>query len=448
MDMARIETLLRAGPPLDPGYEPVLAADGAPSGYVTPTQVVRLVRPERRRRASGRQALIAAAVVVILVGAGLLVAPLLLERDVAAPKDLEAPVIPSPIPRSISGVDLEAITVSWANDLGAGVSDAVVVDGRVFLAGSPVHPSTGVIRLGPVSRLYLVAIALQLVDEGRLSLDDPLSKFVPDWPNGAAITVRMLLDGSSGVASFGDPIDDLERLLATDPGRAWNAADALAIARSLPPRFSPGTEMSPADTDDALLAEVIDRTTGEAASAAVRDRLLAPLGLSTTFADGEPVPPAGASQSSGAGTPASGEMVRGHRLASGGGGTIDDLSPDLLAVLGPARGMAGTVSDVAKWSDRLHHPGFLADGGRRLMDLPYELGGFGGISTCPCVDGAARAIVVSGSAGAYSALVAWFPDTGATIAVLVDRVVSPGDLQTLLERIDALVPGQVPQANE
>jgi CubicO group peptidase (beta-lactamase class C family) len=296
--------------------------------------------------------------------------------------------------------------------------------------------ATGLLRVGPVSKLYVAGVVLQLADEGRLSLDDRLSRFIPDWPNGDAITIRMLLSGTSGVASFGEPLEALERRVAADPDRSWTARDALVIARTAPPRFDPGTRVSPTDTDDALLAMVIEDVTGTNASAEIRRRFLDPLGLRETYAAGEAVPPPGSSGSAG-------QMFRGHRIGATPGvlETVDDLDADVLAVLGPARGMAAMVGDVARWSDLLHHrPGLLSDASRALLGLPYERGGAGGAEACPCNGGSTRALVIGGPVAAYSALVAWFPERQATIAILTDRVVAAADMQTLLERLDALVP--------
>jgi CubicO group peptidase (beta-lactamase class C family) len=285
-------------------------------------------------------------------------------------------------------------------------------------------------------------VTLGLVDENRVSLDDPVSRFVPDWPRADEITVRMLVSGSSGIAAFGEPLPDLQARIAADPSRDWSASDALTIARSREPRFDPGTRVSPTDTDDALLAEIIASVTGDTASAEIRRRLLEPLGLDATFAAGEPVPPAGSSSSPGA-PRTNPEMIRGHAVGASPGSfeQVDDVSAELLAVLGPARGMAATVGDVARWSDLLRRDrAVLSPESRGLVSLPYEAGGAGGAATCPCLDGAPRAVVIEGRSGAYSALVAWFPDRGATIAILVDREVARADIQTLLEQVDRLVP--------
>ena len=73
--------------------------------------------------------------------------------------------------------------------------------------------------------MYVAAVVLQLVDEGLLSLDDPLARFVPGWPKGESITIRMLLSGSSGVASFGAPLDALEQLVAADRSHPWSVEE-------------------------------------------------------------------------------------------------------------------------------------------------------------------------------------------------------------------------------
>ena len=72
--------------------------------------------------------------------------------------------------------------------------------------------------MGSVTKSFVGTVALQLVDEGRLRLDDRLAQFLPDFPNGAQITVRQLLDMTSGLYDYSlDPA--VNEALAADPQR-------------------------------------------------------------------------------------------------------------------------------------------------------------------------------------------------------------------------------------
>lgn len=437
MDAERIESMLRAGPPGEPRYEPLFQGNRHVAEHVTPMPIVTRPRlAQGHGRLSLAQVAMAVVLVTIVVGGALLVQSSWRDADVGAPTPGWSP---SPSSRSVSGVRLEEIIATWVTEVGADAAVGVVLEGRIYAAAAGIHSATGLVRIGPVSKLYLAAVALQLVDEGRLSLDDRLVEYVPDWPNADTVTVGMLLNGSSGVATFGEPIDALERRVAADPGREWSARDALDLARQDPPRFRPGARVAPTDTDDALLAVIIEQVTGATASAEIRRRLLDPFGLRTTFTAGEGVPPAGTPSY---GIDGASEMLRGHRAGASPGvfEDVDDLDPDLLAVLGPARGMAATVVDLARWSDLLHRePDVLSDESRALVGLSYDQGGFGGVAWCPCPDGSSRALVIGGPVAAYSALVAWFPGQQMTIAVVTDRVVALSDIRVLVERIDSVV---------
>lgn len=440
MDADRIESMLRAGPPGEPRYEPLFVLDDEPGVLRTPMQALGRSRPEQRLQQPFAQAFGAVALATLVIAGALLVRSAWNETAVGTPSSVPpATASPSPSPRDVSGAELERTVGAWVTEFGADAAVGVAVDGQIY-AGGTIHAASSLIRIGQVSRLYLAAVALQLVDEGALSLDDRLSRFVPEWPHADAITIRMLLDGSSGVASFGEPLDVLERRVAADPSRPWGPQDALEIAIDLAPRFDPGTRASPTDTDDALLAVVIDQSTGATTSLEIRRRVLDPFDLRTTFAAGEPVPPAGTPTDRIAGAS---EMLHGHRAGPAPGvvETVDDLDPDVLAVLGPSRGMAATVVDLARWSHLVHRePDVLSERSRALLDDSYERGGVGGIASCPCAGASTRALVIGGPAGAYSALVAWFPHDGTSITIATDRVVSPENLQALLERVYALVP--------
>lgn len=440
MDVERIEFLLRVGPPDQGRYEQVLPAATASRPSIVRAVGIARVRPRPGRTLAALQVSMAALIVLGLASATLLLRSAPSVGDGTPSPSASATSSPSTTPRSLPVSPFERAIAAWETEAGVDSAVGVFIDGRIFDGEMGIHPNSGLIRIGPVSRLYLAAVVLQLVDEGALSLDAPVAAFIGDWPDGDAITVRMLLAGSSGVAPFGEPLEALEARIAEDPDRAWSPADGLQIARAAPPRFEPGARFEPVDTDDALLAVIVEEVTGASASAEIRRRFIDPLRLTGTFAAGEPVPVAGSASGIVSGTF---EMWRGYVSAGAGGGEVqvDDLDADLLAVLGPARGIAAASTNVTRWSDLLHtEPGLLSDTSRDLLGRSYENGGFGGQASCPCTDGAPRALVIAGSVGAYAALRAWFPEDGTSIVILTNHSVRRESLLDYLERIHSLIP--------
>jgi CubicO group peptidase (beta-lactamase class C family) len=260
-----------------------------------------------------------------------------------------------------------------------GSAVSIMKDERIWAAtGGQFH--RGIVRLGASGRLYLVAVALQLVDEGRLALDARIDRYVNAWPAVRGVTVRQLMDGSSGVASFGDPIEDLARSVASDPQRAWSVADALAIAAGKQPRFAPGTRHEPADTEDALLDEIIEAITGGPSSDAITTRILEPIALEKTFVAGAPIPPPNMPQLNPTGELAT-EVQSGLWDPDGTGtlAIVPDLPAGVLAILGSARGMASSETDLARGTDALRsNPALLSESARAELARSIEDGGFGG----------------------------------------------------------------------
>jgi len=448
MTQERLELILRAGPPEEPRYEPVLTLERAHTaaeiGRVAVAPRARPIRPF-----AATQIVIAIALVLAMLAAAMLAGSVRRNQQLVPPSMALGPsptpaATPSPSPsRRTPTSDIARAGHDWALDAGIGSAIGVVLDGQIYLGGDKIPPDLAVLRLGAVSRLFLVTMMLQLVDEGQLSLDDRLTRFVAGWPAGDEITVRMLLSGSSGVAAFGAPLEDLQSLIADEPTRVWDADDGLAIARAGERRFEPGARISPADTEDTLLAEIIEKVTGATSSTEIQRRLLAPASLRAVFVAGQPVPPPGAGSQPGSRDPRKlVEMWRGNVPGSAPGSLelVDDVDPALLAAIGP-RGMASTALDLGRFSDTLRNTDELLSGdGRNLVGLPYEEGGFGGAAMCPCRDGSPRSVVIHGSTGAYSSLIAWIPDKRLTIAILNDREVALDVMLDGLEWIDALVP--------
>jgi D-alanyl-D-alanine carboxypeptidase len=141
---------------------------------------------------------------------------------------------------------------------------------------APVHQ-----RIGSVTKTFVGALLMQLAGEGKLSLDDKVSKYVAGVPNGDLITLRQLADMTSGIASYtANP--DFVNVLFSDPYRVWQAPELLPFGFSNSPVFAPGTAFQYSDSNYVLLGLVIQEATGRPFRAVLRKRILKPLELTQT----------------------------------------------------------------------------------------------------------------------------------------------------------------------
>lgn len=136
-------------------------------------------------------------------------------------------------------------------------------------------------RIGSNTKTMTSTVILQLVQEGKLSLDDPISKFRPDVPGGEKITIADLSEMRSGLYSYTfDP--GFNATLDADPGKAWTPDELLSIAFSHPSTSAPGVTFDYCNTNIVLLGVVIEQLTGMSASEAFEKRIFEPLGLTHT----------------------------------------------------------------------------------------------------------------------------------------------------------------------
>ncbi len=145
----------------------------------------------------------------------------------------------------------------------------------------PLH-ATDRWRIASLTKSFVATVVLELATEGKLSLDDTVEHWLPGLvPNGAAITVRELLDHTSGLFNYNDDASWEPTLLA-DPHRIWLPKELIALADSHPLYFPPGTDWHYANTNYVLLGLVIEAATGRSIDDELRDRILQPLGLAET----------------------------------------------------------------------------------------------------------------------------------------------------------------------
>jgi D-alanyl-D-alanine carboxypeptidase len=168
-----------------------------------------------------------------------------------------------------SGIDDREITTT-------GLGGAVVEHNETPM------PTDGTYNVDAVSRTFVAATAMQLVDEGRFSLDEPVGPWLPELPRANEITMAMLLGHTSGLGEW-----DALPAIIDDPTRSYTPEEVLANHLQQPVRGEPGGPFSLTDADTVAAGLMIQRELGQELAAVYEERLFKPLGLADTrFSDG------------------------------------------------------------------------------------------------------------------------------------------------------------------
>ena len=171
-----------------------------------------------------------------------------------------------------------------------GLALAVVRDGRVIKATGygyanlehdvRVTPET-VFQTGSVGKQFAAVGVMMLVEEGKIGLDDKLSKYLPNTPaKWRDVTIRHLLTHTSGIADYGGEIDSKPTVI--DLRKDYTEAELLKQFTLLPMNFPPGTSWSYSNTGYVLLGFVIHKVTGEFYGDFLQQRIFQPLGMTST----------------------------------------------------------------------------------------------------------------------------------------------------------------------
>ena len=138
-------------------------------------------------------------------------------------------------------------------------------------------------RMGSNTKTMVATLVLQMVAEHRMKLTDPIEKWLPGViPNGSAITVRMLLNHTSGLANYLQDPAILHSFTGRDD-RDWTPRQILAVAAAYPPEFAPGAGYSYSNTNYIALGLALEKVTGRSVAALVQQRIAAPLHLEHTY---------------------------------------------------------------------------------------------------------------------------------------------------------------------
>jgi D-alanyl-D-alanine carboxypeptidase len=189
-------------------------------------------------------------------------------------------------------------------------------------------------RIGSVTKSFIATIVLQLVNEGKLSLEDSVEKWLPGVvPNGSAITIRELLSHRSGLFDYVSDKQLLAPYLNGHLDHVWTPLQIIRMATKHKPLFAPGApgKQSYSNTGYVVLGLVIEKVTGHSLAEQLKARIFRPLGLEHTSFPSSPN--------------IGGRHAHGYTKVLGGAPVdISEISPSLF---GAAGGIVSTPADVA-----------------------------------------------------------------------------------------------------
>jgi len=310
---------------------------------------------------------------------------------------------------------------------GTGVSAAVVITGKGEWAGvsgmsdlktaEPMKPDM-LFDVASVGKTFTAALVLQLAEEGKLLLEDPLHKWLPDFPNiNHNTTIRQLLNHTSGISHFSKN-QQYWRTVFANPDSLWAPEDVLAFVPE--PRFPPGGGWNYSSTNYVLLGMIVERAESATLSAQLRTRFLVPLRLTGTF------------PSIGGGAGESHAFAHGH-FDLNEDRQLDDMANlsrnSLFSSAWAAGPVVSTAEDLARWAEYLYGGGVLQRESLDEMTSFYRptpgeplLSGYG-LGTAEIQADFLGGERVWGHLGwnpGYMTAMLYFPDHAVSLAVLIN----------------------------
>lgn len=239
-----------------------------------------------------------------------------------------------PQPPAVAGAVQKAIQINKtpAAQVGVVKDGKLLVDAAFGVANEKTHvPATPrtQFEIGSITKQFTAAAILQLKEQGKLKLSDPLGKYVPEYPQGKAITIEQLLWQVSGVPDY-TQVNHFVHIAGTTPG---GLDAALALIAKKPLEFKPGTRWEYSNTNYLLLGGVVARASHMPWEQYVRRHIFEPAGMAhSAFIQDESRLP---------------DIATGYERKKNG--TFAVAPPLHGPWAGSAGGIVSTVEDMAKW---------------------------------------------------------------------------------------------------
>ncbi|GAB4303518.1 MAG: serine hydrolase domain-containing protein [Oscillatoriaceae cyanobacterium] len=287
-------------------------------------------------------------------------------------------------------------------------------------------------RIGSITKTFVAAVVLQLYEEKKLDLDDPISKWLSAdiaaiVPNSEDITIQQLLNHTSGLPDYIDS-DDFYPDYEAEPEHQWTAEEAITYIYGLETIAKPGEEFYYANTNYIILELIVQAVTGKSLAVELRQRIYEPLDLKDTFMEEkEPIP---------------GGFVSGYDDWDGDG-KRDDVTQREKWGLGDG-GIISNVQDLATFARALFAEAKVIKTktlAQMLDFFPDDEGGGYGLGVTLTETDWGEAWGHTGKTGGFLSTMIYIPAQNATVVVLTNAA-DKGDPDAIADDALELVLGE------
>lgn len=262
-------------------------------------------------------------------------------------------------------------------------------------------------QLGSISKQFTAAAVMRLVERGKVRLDDPLTRYLPDYPTqGHAVLVRHLLHQTSGIKEL-FTVEGFDQLENGSPEK-YSRSDLVNLFKQQPFQFTPGERWAYSNSNYTLLGMIIEQASGMSYAQYLQAALFQPLGLSATHACGA--------------RPAANQFAAGYVLKEGSIGAAPQVN--MNTAIGDG-GLCSSVLDLVRWTRALVTGRAVQKSSYRRMIASEMVRrgyrpdyGFG--LSLISLDGRRR-VGHNGEISGFAGALAYYPDDDLTVAVLGNR---------------------------
>ena len=329
-------------------------------------------------------------------------------NDLTLNQKLQQKLDESIIDYNVKGVSASVLIqgdVNWTGSVGVSHGNIPITANSIFIVGS-------------VTKTFTSALVLKLKEEGLLSLDDSLYKWIPSYANiDSTITIRQLLNHTSGIYDYSRH-PDFWTTVAGDLNKNWSPEELLN-SFLLSSYFPAGTDFHYSNSNYIILGMIAEKAAQSGIAALFRNRIFIPLGLNNTFLAGEET--------------IGGSFAHGwYDLTNNG--ILDDVSAypgtAFYSVSWTSGAIASSALDLGKFLQALFTGGLLTQSSLNEM-LNYHsptysdfYNGYGlGIGSLGIIlVGNITAVGHAGDAIGYCALIVFLPTHNASVAIAINEV--------------------------